>query len=240
VNRYPVHALLVIVIQLSPWLAAQDKNPPTGAQSQPSSQDRDINVNWLYGAYVPRDVPLRPLTNEQRGQLYLRHTYLTWGIYLKTTFFAAGDQITNSPSAWGGGADAFGKRVASRYGQFAIQNTLSSAGNALLGYEPRYDRCRCSGTWARLRHALVRNFVTYNRTERERRPQLALYAGAAGAGMISSTWKPGNPSAWTHGYQAMATQAAFGSLSNLIGEFAPDIINLIKGRKKSEPGSATP
>ncbi len=37
-----------------------------------------------------------------------------------------------------------------------------------------------------IRHAIVRNFVTYNRTEREHRPQIALYAGAMGAGMVSS------------------------------------------------------
>jgi hypothetical protein len=112
----------------------------------------------------------------------VRQTILTSGVYLKTAAFAIPDQLNNSPSEWDGGFGAYGQRLASRYGQFAIQNTFSAAGNHLLRYEPRYDRCRCSGTWPRVRHALVRNFVTYNATERERRPQLPMYGAALGAG----------------------------------------------------------
>lgn len=147
-------------------------------------------MNWLHGAFVPKDVPLTSLTNSQRGMLYLRQTYIGWAPYLKTGFFAISDQITNSPPEWAAGVAGFGQRFASRYGTFTIQNTFSATGNLLLRYEPRYDRCRCSGVGKRFRHAFVRNFVTYNHTEVERRPQFALYAGALGAEMISSIWQP--------------------------------------------------
>ncbi len=187
-------------------------------------------MNWLYGAYVPKDVPLEPLTLTQRRQLLIRQTFLTYGTYVKTAFFSLSDQIQNKPSEWEDGFSGFGKRFASRYGQFAIQNALSATGNALLGYEPRYERCRCSGTWPRVGHALTRNFVTYNHTERERRPQLAMYTAALGAGMITSTWRPGS-GAWHQGYVSVLTQAAFGSLANIVGEFAPEIARLIKRKK---------
>jgi hypothetical protein len=207
------------------------------AQETPNApvekKSSEIQVNWLYGAYLPRDVPLEPLTTRQRGALYLRQTYLTYGIYLKTAFFALGDQATNSPPEWGGGFGGYGKRVGSRYGQFAIQNTLSTTGNLLLRYEPRYDRCRCDGGWHRLEHALMRNFVTYNRTEHELRPQIGLYAGAMGAGMIASTWKPEDAGIWRQGYQSMMTQVAFGSFANVAGEFAPDVMKVLKRKKKS-------
>ena len=84
----------------------------------------------------------------------------------------------------------------------------------------------------RVRHAFVRNFVTYNRTEREHRPQIALYAGAMGAGMVSSIWHPDAPSAWRVGYQSMITQAAFGSFANLVAEFAPEITRVVGLNKK--------
>ena len=40
----------------------------------------------------------------------------------------------------------------------------------------------------------MRNFVTYNKTEKELRSQFALYGAAFGAGILSSLWKPnGHP-----------------------------------------------
>jgi hypothetical protein len=59
-------------------------------------------------------------------------------------------------------------------------------------------------------------------------PQIALYAGAMGAGIIASVWKPGRSDPWRSGYQATWTQAAFGSLTNVLGEFAPDIGRMLK------------
>jgi hypothetical protein len=223
----PLRVWLIVIISLlmfSTRCGAQDLSDRPGKTESKSSA---INVNWLYGAYVPRGVELKPLTAHQRLELYSRQTYTTWGIYVKTALFAAGDQASNSPPEWDGGG-GYAKRFGSRYGQFAIQNTLSSTGNYLLGYEPRYDRCRCVGGWLRLRHALGRNFVTYGPTAREKRPQIALYVGAMGAGMIGSVWKPGPSDPWRGGYQAVLTQAAFGSLTNILGEFAPEIGRMLK------------
>ena len=222
-------AVTIVSATVGLRLAAQET--PKAPKDKQSSE---IQVNWLYGAYLPRDVPLQPLTTKQRGSLYLRQTYLTYGIYLKTGFFALGDQATNSPPEWGGGFGGYGKRLGSRFGQFAAQNTLSTAGNLLLQYEPRYDRCRCDGTRVRLQHALLRNFLIYNRSEHELRPQIGLYAGAMGAGMIASTWKPEGAGIWRQGYQSMLTQAAFGSFANVVGEFAPDLLRVVKRRKTSK------
>jgi|HubBroStandDraft_6_1064221.scaffolds.fasta_scaffold194345_2 hypothetical protein len=222
--------LMVALLLLSVCCAGQDSSD--NAIKSTEIKSSPINVNWLYGAYLPRNVELKALTGHQRMQLYFRQTYATWGIYAKTAAFSLADQADNSPPEWGDGADGFGKRFGSRYGQFAIQNTLSSTGNYLLGYEPRYDRCRCSGGWRRVGHALLRNFVTYNSTERDKRPQIALYLGAMGAGMIESTWKPGAEDPWRSGYQSVLTQVAFGSFANVVGEFAPGIGKILKRKWK--------
>jgi hypothetical protein len=190
-----------------------------------------LNVNWLYGAYVPKDVVLEPLTKPQRFRLFLAQSFTTPGIYIKTILFSSGDQIHGTPPEWGGGVSGYGRRFGSRYGQYLIQNTLASTGNALLGYEPRYDRCRCAGFWPRTGHAFLRNFITYNHTEIDRRPQLALYAGAFGSGALSSLWYPGNPKPWVEGYQSMATQAVWGLATNWVGEFAPEINRIVKRKK---------
>jgi hypothetical protein len=181
-----------------------------------------LNVHWLYGAYIPKEALLEPLTVQQREKLFLRQNFTTPGIYIKSGFLSLIDQASGTPHEWGGGFEGYGRRLVSNYGRYAIQNVVSSVGNAALQFEPRYDRCRCVGLGPRTKHALLRNFLTYNQSERELHPQIALYGAALGAGMVSSLWKP-QAKPWTEGYDAVLTQAGFGMLSNWIAEFAPDI-----------------
>jgi hypothetical protein len=203
------------------------------AQTRPPSdqKDKQINVNWLYGAYIPKDVPIVPLGGKQRFHLYLRQTYLTPGIYVKTGFFALRDQAANSPPHWGDGIAGFGKRYASRQAQFIIQNSFQSIGNAAVGWEPRYDRCRCSGFWPRTRHATFRNFVTYGRDDKALRPQLMPYAAAFGGGAIAALWQPDNPRPLVRGYQGVIAQAGVGIATNMAGEFIPDILRVLRKKK---------
>jgi len=203
--------------------AAPSDDQATSAQSQ-----AQINVNWLYGSYVPKDVPLESLNSRMRWKLYLRQTYTTPGIYIKTLLFATHDQVTHSNPQWGDGFEGFAKRLGNRQVQFIIQNSVSSLGNGIVGWEPRYDRCRCDGFWPRTRHAMVRNFVTYDRTEASLRPQLMPYLGAFAASSIASTWEPGHPRWEVKGYQAAITQVFVGVGINWIGEFAPEIGKVFK------------
>ena len=216
--------------------AAQTSDKKASATAADSRQE--LKVNWLYGAYVDKDVPLRPLSNQQRFQLFLRQSFLTPGVYVKTAFFSLSDQAENHPPEWGDGFAGYAKRNASRYGQFVAQNALSATENALLGYEPRCDRCRCRGFWPRTKHAIFRNFETYNRTEKELRPQLGMYFGAFGGGVIAGTWQPDKPNLLTKGYQGAVTQAIFGVCANWLGEFAPDIKRVLKkDKQKTGPQS---
>jgi hypothetical protein len=147
-------AMAILVTASEGQLAAQQSSSPAPKSNQ------ELQVNWLYGAYVDKDVPLHPLSNHQRLQLFLRQSFTTPGVYFKTAFFALSDQPEDHPREWGDGFEGYVQRTSSRYGQFVTQNALSAAGNALLGFEPRYDRCRCTGFWPRTRHAVLRNFVT--------------------------------------------------------------------------------
>jgi len=73
----------------------------------PEAKDNQLNVNWLYGSYIPKDVPLESLSADRRFKLYLRQTYTTWGIYIKTTLFAVRDQTHNTYPEWGDGFEGF-------------------------------------------------------------------------------------------------------------------------------------
>jgi len=183
------------------------------------------------GAYVSRNRPLVTLTGKQRREIYLQQTLLTPGTYIKRMFNATVDQERGVPAQWDDGWGGYAERWASREGQFIAANSLAALGDAKLGYEPRYDQCRCRGFWPRTRHAIVHNFLTYDRTEQEMRPQWALYGGAFGGGLISTAWKPQPRNAFAEGGRAMAGQAGWGVLVNFFTEFAVDI-NRKLGAKK--------
>jgi hypothetical protein len=213
---------------------AQQSPPPTQSppmQPEQPAVNTQLPVNWLYGAYIPKDVPLVALTGPERFKLYLRQTYTTPGIYIKTGFFAVHDQVHNTPPAWEDGFPGFAKRVGSNQATNIIQNSFTSLGQGIVGWEPRYDRCRCTGAGPRLRHAFIRNFITYDRSEQSIRPNIMPFASAFGAGAIGATWNPSNPTITVKGYQSVITQAWVGVIINSIGEFAPDIKKKL-GRKK--------
>ncbi len=168
------------------------------------------------------------LTARQRTHLFIRQSFTTPGIYVKTVFLATLDQAHSSPPEWGDNFTGFAKRIGTRHTQSLLQNTITSLGDGLVGWEPRYDRCKCDSAWPRARHALARNFVTYDSSEKHLRPQLMPYIGAFSAGAITASWQTPNPNYVVKGYQSAITQAVLGSVINLAGEFAPSIIRKLK------------
>jgi len=199
---------------------------------------RNWEQSWITGIFVERGVPLVALTSEERQEIYLRQTLLTPGAYLKRMFGAGINQARGVPAQWDDGWGGFAERFASRQGQFVAANSLAALANAKLGYEVRYDQCRCSGLWPRTRHAIVRNFLTYDRTERNRRPQWGLYAGAFGGGLVSTAWKPHPRNAFAEGGRAMVGQAGYGTLLNFFIEFAGDINRKLGARNRRWPSDA--
>ena len=221
--------LLAIYSSLSATVAFTQNTLP---ENPDAKKDNQLNVNWFYGSYVPKEVPLESLSAQRRFNLYIRQTYTTWGIYIKTTLFALRDQTHNAYPEWGGGFEGFAKRLGTRQAEFILQNSVTSLGDGVLGWEPRYDRCRCSGFWPRTRHAVVRNFVTYDHSEKSLRPQLLPYLGAFTGSVTATAWQPGNPNWQVKGYQAVVTQVPVGMGIDWIGEFAPEIARVLHRHKK--------
>jgi hypothetical protein len=196
---------------------------------------RDWESGWLTGVFVGKGQTMTPLTAVQRREVYLQQTLTTPGAYMKRMFAAGIDQARGVPSQWDDGWGGYFERFASREGQFITANSLAALGNAKLKYEPRYDRCQCKGLWPRTRHAIVRNFITFNETEVEHRPQWALYGGAFGGGLVSAAWKPHPRNAFADGGIAMLGQAGYGALLNFFIEFAGEINSKIGVPKQQTP-----
>jgi len=184
---------------------------------------RDWESGWISGVYVGKNRTLVTLSGRERTEYYLRQTLTTPGAYMKRMFGAGIDQASGSPRQWDDGWGGYGERWASREGQFITANSLAALGNAALRYEVRYDKCKCDGAWPRTRHALLRNFLTYDQSEKHWRPQVALYGGAFGGGVVATTWKPGVQSYWKNGVWGMVGQAGYGALLNFFTEFSREI-----------------
>lgn len=193
---------------------------------------RDWESGWFTGVFVPKGQTMTPLTFAQRREYYLQQTLVTPGAYMKRMFAAGIDQARGVPSSWDDGWDGYVERFASREGQFISANTLAALGNAALKYEPRYDQCQCRHLWPRTRHAILRNFLTYDSSEQQLRPQWGLYGGAFGGGLISTAWKPHPRNAFAEGGRAMLGQAAYGTLLNFFIEFAGDINRKIGAKNR--------
>ena len=196
---------------------------------------RNWEASWVTGVYIEKGRIMFPLTFDERRQLYWSQTLATPGAYMKRMFAAGIDQARGAPRQWQGGIGGYGERFASREGQFISANTLAWLGNSALHYEPRYDQCQCKGL-ARVRHAIVRNFLTYDQSEQDLRPQWGLYAGAFGGGFISTAWKPQPRNAFAEGGRAMLGQAGYGALLNLFIEFAGDINRKLGARRDIRSG----
>jgi flagellar motor protein MotB len=225
----------------SPAQEAEDKTKQVTHQAAETTKKlgevtftkvRDWENGWLTGPYVSKERKLVSMTAQQREQIYLQQTLTTPSAYLKRMFVAGVDQLRDSPSGWPEGWGGYGERFASREGQFIIANSLAALGNAALKYEPRYDQCKCSGFVLRTRHAILRNFVTYDQSEQVLHPQWALYGGSLGGGLISTAWKPHPRSLLANGGYAVLGQAGYGALLNFFTEFAGDINRKLGAKKK--------
>ena len=225
----------------NPAQAAAEKTKEVTVQAAQAAKDmgtaalvkaRDWEGGWLTGVYVERGRKMVPMSAKQRREIYLQQTLASPGAYMKRMFAAGIDQARGAPSEWGGGLAGYSRRFASREGQFITANSLAALGNAKLQYEPRYDQCQCSGFWPRTRHAIMRNFLTYNRSEQELRPQWALYGGSFAGGLVSTAWKPHPRNAFAEGGRALLGQAGYGSLLNFFIEFSTDINRKIGAKKK--------
>jgi len=211
-----------------------EQTSDAGEAGSRSARLSRLPIEWIIGPYIPVQGQLHPLTNAQRRQIYLRQTFLTAGSYVARAFSAGIDQAQGEPHQWGGGFAGYERRYAARYGEFIVQNSMVAGGNALLGYEPRYDFCRCNGFWPRTLHAVSRNFVAYNRSERQLRPQVPAYAAAFTAGLLYSSWLAGQHNHWKGGAFNVLAQAGIGSGYNFVSEFALDVLHAF-GLKKDVP-----
>ena len=92
----------------------------------------------------------------------------------------------------------------------------------MLGLDPRYFRCRCSGGWRRSWNAVQMTFLAYD-SHGHKRIDFPQLAGAYGSGMIVTTWYPNHYSPLVQGVQMGHQEVGLAAGVNLLREFSPEL-----------------
>ncbi len=163
-----------------------------------------------------------PLNSHERWKRYWDESFLSPGLYFAALGSATFAQLANDPPEWRQGAAGYGRRSVSLLGLFAMDVTIHEGGAAVLGYDPRYFHCKCTGLLPRTGHALVWSFITHDNKGRVRIDFPAL-AGAYGSGMLSMYWYPHRYSPLTDGVRVGTQDLGFQIGVNVLREFGPEI-----------------
>ncbi len=184
---------------------------------------RDLRVNPLTGQVTVGIGQYHPLTKNERLKLYFKQTYYSYGAYFGPFFAAlALDQTSNSPPEWGGGFRGYGRRVASRIGSNAVQNTFQATTAAVLREDVRYIGSNEHGFKARLRHAVEYSFLTYNNHGRPTL-NLANLGGYYMASAVSTRWSPESRGLARFTLSDGSEQIGLSLMVNLLQEFWPEV-----------------
>ncbi len=131
-------------------------------------------------------------------------------------------QEINSPTEWGQGAGAYGKRFGSTLAWSGIHSTLAFGLDTALHQDPRYFRSLRTGFWRRSAHALRGTILT--RTDSGSETVSTWRIGSAyGAAFLSNTWYPARLDTVRYGFETGSASLAFGFAGNLAAEFWPDV-----------------
>ncbi len=210
---------VVLVLALSAWPAAalaQPVGPDAGEQTSAKPLTAD--------AYVP-------ITTAERVHWIVDGTIGPESLFIVGPLSPAWQTAWNTPEEWGQGWSGFGKRYAQREADVAISNTIEAGLGAIWGEDPRYIPSARKGIWPRARYALKTSVLAQGRDGRLR-PAWGRYAGNTLNNVIENAWLP--PSQTTAAQTAL--RSGMGIVSrmggNLWDEFWPDVVRLIKKRRK--------
>ena len=145
---------------------------------------------------------------------------------------AALDQVRVWPKQWGSDGSGFEKRLASRYGRYAVGVGIEETAKAIHYEDTRYRPLGQGTLSRRVEHAVVGTALA-RRKDGSPTPAWSLAANAYGSAGVAILWMP-------HQYRTAASVAEWGStsmgafaLSNLAREYWPDLKRMLR-RKKTD------
>jgi len=166
------------------------------------------------------------------GDKFTIYTHLTYGPpALVFPAFGAAIRMANPPShyphEWTDGAGAYARLYGSVLATQTSKRTAEFLAEAVLHDDPRYlPAAPGSNAAARVFHAISYTFV--DRTDSGHRTlAFSNFAGASAGGFVGMAYLPDGFNDVTHAEQRTLTEFIGIGISNLFGEFAPQLAPLI-------------
>jgi hypothetical protein len=168
-----------------------------------------------------------PLTNQERWRLYVRQTFASPALPAGSAFRALLRQARDEPPEWGQGTAGYSRRFGDRLARAVLRESYEAAGAAVLGLEPRYVRCSCTGVLARTAYAVGMNFVTYDRNRRLV-PNVSHMGAILASQYTGNLWMPQGYRTPGNVARDAGFQLGFSALTNIVREFSPEWKRLLK------------
>ncbi len=188
------------------------------AEAEIKEQEAQRVLGFLpnfYVSYVPNAAPLTP---KQKFELAWKTTIdpVTFAL---TAVSAGISQAQNQPSAWGQGADGYGKRYGAAYADMAVDTLIGNAIlPSLLKQDPRYFYKGTGSTRARMLYAIANSVICKG----DNRRWQANYSGILGSlatGGISNLYYPQKDRGAGLVFQNTAIGIGATAAANLFQEF---------------------
>jgi len=202
-----------------------------GTTSSRAPLDNPLAVNPLTGLTSASAINYRPLTGDERWELYWKQNYWSIGAYVGPVLSALVlDQATGFPREWGGGFEGFGHRLGSRALSAVVQGSVQASLAAPLHEDVRYIS-RGKGNFSRrILHAVAFSFVTYN-SHGHVTPNIANLTSYYAAAAVSTKWTPTDEPLGRYTLVHGSEQVGLAIPVNVLQEFWPDIRSRIFHRR---------
>ncbi len=162
-----------------------------------------------------------PMTRSERLSKYVVGMVDAQSV-IRAAFSAGIAQARGTPKEWGGGGEAYGKRIANSYGQHVIRGTLQYGISAALHEDNRYFASGQSGFLRRTKYA-VESALLARHDNGSRSFSFSRIGSAAGAAFISRAWQPNSSSSASDGAVSFAVAMGADIGFNIFREFLPSL-----------------
>jgi hypothetical protein len=188
-------------------------------ETAPSKIESSIFVS-LFMAGKTQD-QFKPFTSKERLKIYSEDLASPFHFFLAGV--SAGiTQAQNTPSAWGQGAEGYGRRFANYYASATVSNVLQMFGEDLLHEDNFYYGSGEHGIWRRMKYA-VKSSVLARGRDGSQHFSISQVGSTAGAAFISRLWQPRTNDSAGDGAVSFGISMATNAGVNVIREFLPDV-----------------
>ena len=208
-------------IRIAICLASVVAAPLTMAQTQPAGGAADREAR---PAAVPPSTTLpayTPMTQGERAKYYVQRMFSPESV-LRSAAGASINQALDTPHEWHQGAEGYGRRFASSYGEHIVQATTMYGTSAIFHEDNRYFRSGRTGFGNRLVYALS-STVLARHDDGDRYISASRLLSYGAAASLSRLWQPPSTSKFANAGRVFGITLGVEAGFNVAREFLPTI-----------------